>query len=48
MSEKSLSSKALSIAIDWIGKDFNPGQNEQCAYFVRKVFLLAGSYNRAV
>jgi cell wall-associated NlpC family hydrolase len=42
MSEKSLSSKALSIAIDWTGKDFNPGQNEQCAYFVRKVFLLAG------
>ncbi len=42
MSEKSLSSKILSVAMKWEGKEFNPGQNEQCACFVRKIFSLAG------
>jgi len=42
MSEKSLSSKILSVALEWVGREFNPGQNEQCACFVRKVFSLSG------
>ena len=42
MPEKSLSSKVLSIALEWTGKEFNPGQNEQCCYFVRRVFSLSG------
>lgn len=32
----------LSVANYWIGKDFNPGQKEQCCYFVRAVFEEAG------
>ncbi|OQA19053.1 MAG: NlpC/P60 family protein [bacterium ADurb.Bin363] len=34
--------KVVSLAREWLGKEFNPGKNEQCCYFVRKVFLQAG------
>lgn len=29
-------------ALSWVGKDFRPGQKEQCAQFVRAMFAQAG------
>lgn len=29
-------------ALSWVGKDFRPGQGEQCAQFVRAMFAQAG------
>jgi hypothetical protein len=34
--------KLLLVAEDWIGKDFKPGQKEQCCYFVRNCLFEAG------
>jgi len=34
--------KLTSIALDWNGKDFRPGQTEQCCYFVRQCLKQAG------
>jgi hypothetical protein len=34
--------KVVEIAEGWVGKDFNPGAKEQCAYFVRAVLEEAG------
>lgn len=31
-----------AIALSWVGKEFNPGQQAQCAYFVRHVLEEAG------
>jgi cell wall-associated NlpC family hydrolase len=42
MKNSSIASKIISIAFALVGEDFNPGLNEQCCYFVRKVFSLAG------
>ena len=30
--------RVVQIALDWVGKDFHPGQSAQCAPFVRYVF----------
>lgn len=32
----------VQAALGWAGRDFNPGQKEQCAYFVRAVFEEVG------
>lgn len=34
--------KLTSVALSWVGKDFNPGQTEQCANFVRAMLKEAG------
>lgn len=35
-------SSAVSAALGWVGKDFAPGQREQCANFIREVLKSAG------
>ncbi len=36
------SQKVLEVARAWVGREFRPGQLEQCANFVRTVFREAG------
>jgi len=40
--DKEMGEKVVLIARSQVGKLFNPGQREQCCYFVRKIFSLAG------
>ena len=34
--------KVITIAKEWLGKNFNPDETEQCCYFVRHIYFLAG------
>lgn len=39
---RSMVQRVLAVARSWVGREFHPGQQEQCANFVRQVFQEAG------
>lgn len=40
--DNSIKEKVMKTAHEWVGREFNPELNEQCCYFVRNIFSLAG------